>query len=66
LHAFEHPAIKPGDEHTVFDTPHGCRAAVLIYYDNNIVENVRIAALRGAEVLLAPHQTGGCRTNDKR
>jgi predicted amidohydrolase len=64
LHAFEHPSVRPGDEHTVFDTPHGCRAAVLVCYDNNIVENVRIAALRGAEVLLAPHQTGGCRTTN--
>ena len=64
LHAFEHPAIQPGDEHTVFDTPHGFRAALLICYDNNIVENVRVAALRGAEVLLAPHQTGGCRTTN--
>ena len=63
LHAFEHPAIQPGDEHTVFDTP-GCRAALLVCYDNNIVENVRIVALRGAEVLLAPHQTGGCRTTN--
>jgi predicted amidohydrolase len=64
LHAFEHPSILPGDEHTVFETPHGCRAAILICYDNNIVENVRIAALRGAEVLIAPHQTGGCRTTN--
>jgi predicted amidohydrolase len=64
LHAFEHPAIRPGDEHTVFDTPHGFRAGLLICYDVNIGENVRIAALRGAEVLLAPHQTGGCRTRN--
>jgi predicted amidohydrolase len=64
LHAFEHPAIRPGAEHTVFDTPHGFRAGLLICYDVNIVENVRIAALRGAEVLLAPHQTGGCRTRN--
>ncbi len=64
IHAFEHPAIHPGSEHTVFDTPHGFRAGLLICYDNNIVENVRIAALRGAEVLLAPHQTGGCRTTN--
>jgi predicted amidohydrolase len=64
LHAFEHPAIRAGSEHTVFDTPHGFRAGLLICYDNNIVENVRIAALRGAEVLLAPHQTGGCRTTN--
>ena len=62
LHAFEHEAIHPGSEFTVFDTPHGFRAALLICYDINILENVRIAALRGAEVLLAPHQTGGCRT----
>ena len=58
------PEREAGDEYTVFDTPHGCRVAVLICYDNNIVENVRIAALRGAEILLAPHQTGGCRTTN--
>jgi predicted amidohydrolase len=62
LHAFEHPAIHSGSEFTVFDTPHGCRVGLLICYDVNIVENVRIAALRGAEILFAPHQTGGCRT----
>ena len=27
---------------------------------NNIVENARATALAGAEILLAPHQTGGC------
>lgn len=64
LHAFEHPAILAGDEHTVFDTPHGVRVALLVCYDVNILENVRIAALRGAELLLAPHQTGGCRTSN--
>jgi len=64
LHAFEHPAIHAGTEFTVFDTPHGFRAGLLICYDNNIVENVRVTALRGAEVLLAPHQTGGCRTTN--
>ena len=56
------PPSSRGDEYTVFDTPHGCRVGVLICYDNNIIENVRITALRGAEILLAPHQTGGCRT----
>jgi predicted amidohydrolase len=35
---------------------------VLICYDCNLVENVRINALMGAEILIAPHQTGGCRT----
>ena len=60
LHVFEHPDIRAGDRYTVFDTPHGCRVGVLICYDNNIVENARATALLGAEVLLAPHQTGGC------
>ena len=59
IHAFEHDEVIPGSEFTVFDTPHGCRVAVLICYDVNINENVRIVALEGAEILLAPHQTGG-------
>lgn len=64
LHAFEHPLIRSGAEHTVFDLPDGFRVGVLICYDNNINENGRIAALMGAEIILAPHQTGGCRTSN--
>ncbi|RPI27609.1 MAG: acyltransferase [Acidobacteria bacterium] len=60
IHAFEHEAVSSGSEYTVFDTPHDCRVGVLICYDVNICENVRMTALKGAEVLLAPHQTGGC------
>jgi predicted amidohydrolase len=60
IQAFEHDHIVPGREYTVFDLPEGVRVGVLICYDNNIVENVRITALMGAQVLLAPHQTGGC------
>ena len=59
-HVVVSPFLSPGDHDTVFDTPHGCRVGVLICYDNNIVENARATALLGAEVLLAPHQTGGC------
>jgi predicted amidohydrolase len=59
LHAFEGPFMSAGDTYTVFDTPHGCRVGVLICYDNNIIENGRATALLGAEILLAPHQTGG-------
>lgn len=66
LHAFEGPHMKSGDSYTVFDTPHGCRVGVLICYDNNIIENARATALLGAEVLLAPHQTGGCRSRSPR
>ena len=60
LHVFVSPFLTEGDSYTVFDTPHGCRVGVLICYDNNIIENVRATALLGAEILLAPHQTGGC------
>jgi predicted amidohydrolase len=64
LHAFVSEFISSGSEYTVFDTPHDCRLGVLTCYDNNIGENVRITALQGSEVLLAPHQTGGCRSAD--
>jgi predicted amidohydrolase len=60
IQAFEHDQIAPGPEYTVFDAPGGVRVGVLICYDNNIVENARVTALMGAQVLLAPHQTGGC------
>lgn len=60
LHAFEHPLIASGDRYTVFDTPWGIRAGILICWDNNLVENARATALMGAELLIAPHQTGGC------
>ena len=62
IHCFISEHLSSGSEFTVFDTPHGCRAGVLTCYDNNIGENVRMAALKGAEILLAPHQTGGCST----
>jgi predicted amidohydrolase len=60
LHVFVSQFLSEGDHYTVFDTPHGCRVGVLICYDNNIIENARATALLGAEILLAPHQTGGC------
>ncbi|HET6248091.1 MAG TPA: nitrilase family protein [Tepidisphaeraceae bacterium] len=62
IHAFENEHISAGNSYTVFDTPMGVRLGVLICYDNNIIENPRITALMGAEILLAPHQTGGCKS----
>jgi len=64
IHAFVSEHIASGSEYTVFDTPHGWRVGVLICYDNNIGENVRLTALKGAQILLAPHQTGGCDSPD--
>ena len=60
LHTFISEHMDSGDAYTVFDLPNGTRAGILICYDNNIIENVRMTALQGAEVLIAPHQTGGC------
>jgi predicted amidohydrolase len=64
IHAFEHPLILGGSEFTVFDIPQGFRAGVLTCFDNNIIENVRLTALKGTEILIAPHQTGGCRARN--
>ena len=57
LHAFVNPHLSSGDEFTVFDLL-GCRCGILICYDNNLVENVRITTLLGAEVVFMPHVTG--------
>ena len=59
LHAFVSPHLSWGREFCIFDLC-GVRCGILICYDNNLVENVRITALKGADLLLAPHQTGGC------
>jgi predicted amidohydrolase len=66
LHCFISEHMDSGEAYTVFETPEGARVGVLTCYDNNIIENVRITALMGAEVLLAPHQTGGCDTPSPR
>ncbi len=64
LHAFVSPYLTSGSEYTVFDTAQGWRVGVLTCYDNNIIENGRMMALMGVDVLMAPHQTGGCASND--
>ncbi len=64
LHAFEHEAMRSGSELTVFDLPDGFRVGVLICYDCNLIENVRMTALRGAEIIIAPHQTGAVRSTN--
>lgn len=57
LHTFVSPHLTPGDQYCVFDLL-GCRFGILICYDNNLIENVRITALLGAEVIFMPHVTG--------
>jgi predicted amidohydrolase len=68
IHCFISEHMASGEAFTVFDMPQAgsadappaARLGVLTCYDNNIVENARITALMGADVVLAPHQTGGC------
>jgi len=58
LHPFISPHLSPGEGHHVADL-RGLRAGFLICYDNNLPENVRATALLGADVIFAPHVTGG-------
>ena len=60
LHCFISEHMSSGSEYTVFDTHLGVKVGILICYDNNLVENARITALEGADILLAPYQTGCC------
>ena len=60
IHCFVSPHLDSGDNFTVFELPNGRLCGILTCYDNNIIENVRATALAGAEILIAPHQTGGC------
>jgi predicted amidohydrolase len=58
IHTFISKFLTPGDEHRVFDFL-GCKWGILICYDNNLPENVRVTALLGAEIILMPHVTCG-------
>jgi predicted amidohydrolase len=57
LHPFVNPHLTPGSEYNVIDLL-GCKVGFLTCYDNNLVENPRITALMGAEIIIAPHVTG--------
>ena len=57
LHAFVNPHLSSGSEFCAFEL-RGCQCGILICYDNNLPENVRITALKGAEIIFMPHVTG--------
>lgn len=57
IHAFVNEALRCGDRYTVFEHL-GCQFGILICYDNNLPENVRITAMMGADIILMPHVTG--------
>ena len=58
LHTFINRHLSNGNEYCVIDLC-GCQIGFLICYDNNLPENVRATALLGAEIIMAPHVTGG-------
>ena len=57
LHAFVNPHLSSGEEYVVFEWS-GCKFGMLICYDNNLPENVRMTTLLGADVIFMPHVTG--------
>ena len=66
LHTFINQHMDSGDDDPLVGLRGGTKAGILICYDCRLGENVRITALKGAEILLAPHQTGGCDTPSPR
>ena len=63
LHMVEHPAIECGEQYTVIDTTWGVRIGILVGADNYLIENVRMTAMMGATLLVAPHRTYGSDSN---
>jgi predicted amidohydrolase len=57
IHAFISNHLTCGDRYTVFELL-GSKFGILTCYDNNLVENVRLTAMMGAEIILMPHVTG--------
>lgn len=58
VHEFISPHLGWGDRLETFELC-GIRCGILTCYDNNLPENPRILALKGAEVIFAPHVTCG-------
>jgi predicted amidohydrolase len=56
LHAFINEHLVNGNEYCVFELD-GVKFGILICFDNNLIENVRITTLMGAEVIFMPHVT---------
>ena len=57
LHPFVNEHLCAGDEFNVLELL-GWKVGFLICYDNNLVENPRITAMLGAQIIFAPHVTG--------
>jgi len=57
MHTFINENLTPGQGYNVIDLL-DCKIGFLTCYDNNLVENPRITAMLGAEIIIAPHVTG--------
>jgi predicted amidohydrolase len=57
LHAFINEHLSSGNEFCVLELD-GVKFGILTCFDNNLVENVRMTTLMGAEVIFMPHVTG--------
>jgi predicted amidohydrolase len=57
LHAFVSEHLSNGNEFCVFELD-GVKFGILICFDNNLIENVRITTLLGADIIFMPHVTG--------
>ena len=57
IHAFINDQVACGDSYTVFELA-GAKVGILICYDVNLPENVRMTAMKGAEIILMPHVPG--------
>ena len=57
IHAFISEEIACGEGYTVFDLL-DTKFGILVCYDVNLPENVRMTAMKGAEIVLMPHVTG--------
>lgn len=57
VYATESPHLRSGGAFDVFDTPWGIKMSILIGADNYMPENARVAAVKGATLLVAPHRS---------
>lgn len=57
VYAMENPHLRTGERFDVHGTPWGVAMSILIGADNYLPENARVAALKGATLLVAPHRS---------
>ncbi len=59
LNCFVSECKSSGDRCTVIERGLGIKLSVLICYINKLIENVRLTVLKGTDIFLDNHQTGG-------